>query len=263
MPCSADSLRVRSRIDGRASRQAAPDTAGLGGARQSVMRPPRRVAFEIIEKFTTRAGYVIVRAGHPLTGKTSVEIADVLDYAFAQVATLPPRVLKPILAARRPPSVHEVVSASLCPAIECPTINGAATIVASLNAFTLTTLGIVQAELERSEIVPLPVASWIRAKSNIVRSRKRTMSSATIAFVEDAQRAHFHVLREDAVLRERWFALRERASPAKHAIWPTQTKPRDAMRSWQARGGGNRNAPCRCPRMTASPNTSGSSGSGV
>jgi DNA-binding transcriptional LysR family regulator len=197
-------------------------TVDLAVAEASVLEGDE--AFEIIAKLEPIAGYVVVRAGHPLIGNAPVEIAHVLDYPFAQVVMLPPRVLKPILAARRPPSVREVVSASPFPAIECPTINFAAKIVANSNAFTFATLGMVQAELERRKIVPLLEASWIRAEWNIVRLRKRSMSPAMIAFVEEVQRAHSDVLRQEAMLRERWIVSAGATAPAKHRIWPAENK---------------------------------------
>ena len=139
---------------------------------------------------------------------------------------LPPRVLKPILAARRPPSLHGVGSSPPFPAIECPTIQFAKRIVAHANAFTFASLGMVRAELERGQIVPLLEAQWIRVEWNIVRLRKRTASPAMDAFVEAVQRAHAEVLREEEELRERWFASADGPSQAKQAAQQSQTKPR-------------------------------------
>jgi DNA-binding transcriptional LysR family regulator len=167
-----------------------------------------------------------VRAGHPLAGRTNLNFAEVLDYPFAQVVMLPPRVMKPILAARRPPLLHEEPSPPPFPAIECPTIHFATRIVANTNAFTFASLGMVRAELERGQIVPLLEAQLIRVEWNIVRLRKRTASPAMDAFVEAVQRAHAEVLREEGLLRERWFASADRSSQAKHGIQPSQTRPR-------------------------------------
>ena len=182
--------------------------------------------FEVIAELTPLAGYVVVRAGHPLAGRTPLKFSEVLDYPFAQVVMLPPRVLKPILAARRPPSLHGGASAAPFPAIECPTIHFATRIVASTNAFTFASLGMMQAELERGQIVPLLEAQWIRVEWNIVRLRKRTASPAMDAFVEAVQRAHAEVLRQEALLRERWFASADGPSQARHATQQSQTKPR-------------------------------------
>ncbi len=160
-------------------------------------------AFEIITKLAPLAAYVVVRAGHPLAGKANIEIADVLDYPFAQVVMLPPRLLKPILAARRAPSSRSTMPSPPFPAIECPTLQMAARIVANSNAFTFATLGMVRAELELRQVVPVLQASWMRTDWNIVRLRKRTMSPAMIAFVAELERTHADVLREEEVLCKR------------------------------------------------------------
>jgi DNA-binding transcriptional LysR family regulator len=170
-------------------------------------------AFEVMTELTPLAGYVVVRAGHPLAERTSLKFHEVLDYPFAQVVMLPPRVLKPILAARRPPSVHGGASAPPFPSIECPTIHLATQIVARANAFTFATLGMVRAELERGQIVPLLEAPWIRSEWNIVRLRKRTKSPAMDTLVEGVQQTHAEVLREEALLRKRWFASPDGPAP--------------------------------------------------
>jgi DNA-binding transcriptional LysR family regulator len=188
-------------------------------------------AFEVIAELTPLAGFAVVRAGHPLAGRTNLNFAEVLDYPFAQVVMLPPRVMKPILAARRPPLLHEEPSPPPFPAIECPTIHFATRIVANTNAFTFASLGMVRAELERGQIVPLLEAQLIRVEWNIVRLRKRTASPAMDAFVEAVQRAHAEVLREEGLLRERWFASAGRPSQAKHGTQQSQTKPRKVARA--------------------------------
>lgn len=203
-------------------------TVDLAVAEASVLE--RDDAFEVVAKLAPLDGYVVVRAGHPLTAKSPVELADVLDHAFAQVVMLPPRLLKPMLAARRPPSLHEGHEGLPFPAIECPTIHFAAQVVANSNAFTFATLGMVQAGLERRQLVPLLQAPWLRGEWSIVRLRKRSMAPAMIAFVVEVQRAHNDVLEEEALLRERWFSSLDTAStaslPARHA----ETKPRAAGR---------------------------------
>ena len=161
-------------------------------------------ALETVAALTPLQGYVIVRAGHPLRGSPRFDFADVLDYPFAQVVMLPPRVLRPILAARRPPSAGKGARSAPFPAIECPTPRFAAKIVTASDAFTFASLGMVQAELERGEVVPLLQAPWMRVEWSIVRLRKRTMSPAMIAFCNDAQRVHEEALKQEEALRRKW-----------------------------------------------------------
>ena len=185
-------------------------------------------AFEVVAKLAPLDGYVVVRAGHPLAAKPRVELADVLNHAFAQVVMLPPRVLKPMLAARRPHSLRKECAALPFPAIECPTMQFAAQVVANSDAFTFATLGMVQAGLESRTLVPLLQAPWMRGEWSIVHLRKRSMAPAMIAFVEEVRRAHADVLEVEALLRQRWFASPDAASTARHPARHPQTRRRVA-----------------------------------
>ena len=175
----------------------------LGIAEASVLEADDDL--EVVARLAPLPGYVLVAAGHPLATKAPVEFANVLDYPFAQVVMLPPRVFKPILAARRPRVRRAGAQAAPFPAIECPTLRFALGIVANSSAFTFGSLGLVEAELARRQIVPLLQAPWMRAEWSVVRLRKRTMSPAMTAFVAEVQRAHAEVLREEATLKARWF----------------------------------------------------------
>jgi DNA-binding transcriptional LysR family regulator len=159
---------------------------------------------EYIARLAPIGGYVIVRAGHPLTGKPAVDIADALDYPFAQVVMLPPRLLKPLLAARRAPPADDTRPTPSFPAVQCPTPHIALRVVAESDAFTFASLGMVRDALERGEVVPLFQAPWLRVEWGLLRSRKRPMSQAARALVEEILRAHTDVLREEAHLAERW-----------------------------------------------------------
>ena len=171
-------------------------------------------AFETVARLAPLDGYVVVRAGHPVAGRRTLELADLLDYPFAQVVMLPPRVLKPILAARLPASAHEGPSPAPFPAIECPTARFAVSVVSHSNAFTFASLGMVRQELEGGRLVALLEAPWIRVEWSVVRLRKRTMSPAMIAFADEVQQVHAEALRAEAPLRARWAASREGAGPA-------------------------------------------------
>ena len=169
---------------------------------------------ELVSRLAPLIGHVLVRAGHPLATKTRIRMADVLDYPFAQVVMLPPRVLKPIIASRRPAAVRSGTTAPPFPAIECPTLRLAASIVANSNAFTFATLGMVRAELESGQIVPVLHEPWMSSGWAIVRVRKRTMSPTMTAFVAELERAHAEVLRSEELLRRRWCKALTRSGPA-------------------------------------------------
>ena len=159
---------------------------------------------KVIARLESLRGCVVVRKGHPLTTRSQVNVADVLDFPFAQVAMLPPRLLKPIIASR-PQAMGRAATPPLpFPAIECPTLRLATSIVASSNAFTFATLGMVRTELEDGQIVPVLHEPWMTAEWAIVHLRRRTMSPVMTAFVEELKRAHAVVLRTEEQLRQRW-----------------------------------------------------------
>jgi len=164
----------------------------LGVAEASVLEKDEDL--DIVARLAPMAGYVVVRTGHPLTEKKQVTLTDVLDFPFAQVVMLPPRVLKPGSGAKPVPF----------PAIECPTLRLATDIVARSDAFTFATLGMVRTELARRQVVPLLHEPWMYNEWAIARLRKRTMSPAMTAFATELTRAHRQALREEDRLRDRW-----------------------------------------------------------
>ncbi|MGI9246664.1 MAG: LysR family transcriptional regulator [Steroidobacteraceae bacterium] len=175
----------------------------LGVAEASVLE--KDDSLDIVARLAPMAGYVVVRARHPLTARKHVTLTDVLDFPFAQVVMLPPRGLKPILASRRARGPGSGTPVAPFPAIECPTLQLAADVVAHSDAFTFASLGTVRAQLTRRQIVPLLHEPWMHNEWAIVRLRKRSMSPAMTEFVEELTRAHRHALREDEHLRDRWY----------------------------------------------------------
>jgi DNA-binding transcriptional LysR family regulator len=163
------------------------------------------VSFEVVGRLDPVEGFALVRAGHPLTRRAPPEIGDLLDYPFAQVVMLPPRLLKPILATRRAPLSGPAMP---FPAIECPTADIACRIVAESDAFTFGSLGMVRDDLELGRLVPVLHSPWLRAEWAVVRLRNRTLSPAMSAFLEQLQQTHAALVRDEKSLRERFFDSR-------------------------------------------------------
>lgn len=175
----------------------------LGVAEASVIEKDEDL--DIVARLAPMAGYVVVRTGHPLTEKKQATLTDVLNFPFAQVVMLPPRVLKPILASRSTRKPDPGTRPAPFPAIECPTLRLATDIVARSDAFTFATLRMVRTELARRQVVPLLNEPWMYNEWAIARFRKRTMSPAMTAFAAELTRAHSKALREEERLRDRWF----------------------------------------------------------
>ncbi|MFM7625699.1 MAG: LysR family transcriptional regulator [Gammaproteobacteria bacterium] len=173
-------------------------TADLGIAEDSVIADADD--FETLMTLAPLRAWILVRAGHPLAQRRDITIADVLDFPFAQVVMLPPRILKPVLAARRQSADG---AAPPFPALECATARMAIGAVMASDAFTFGSLGQVRAELESGTILPLLQPPWLRSSWSIVRLRKRPMTPAMRALVAALHRAHEAALREDQMLNDR------------------------------------------------------------
>ena len=191
-------LRVRMEEPSAMARSLRARTIDLAVGESSVLADDD--AIEVMATLAPLTGYVVVRAGHPLTRQPHPAMSDVLAYPFAQVVMLPARLLKPMLAARGAASLPGF------PAIECPSFNLAARIVATTDAFTFASLGTLREAMNRGELVPLLQAPWLHAEWSIARLRRRIMSPAMSDMVEALQHAHVQLLSDESVLRARWIA---------------------------------------------------------
>lgn len=163
---------------------------------------------EVIDSLAPLPGYVVVRGAHPLRELPTPALADVLDYPYAQVVMLPPRLLTPLLSCRRPRMAH---AAMPFPAIECPTARMAIDVVAGSDAFTFSNLGLIKDELPSGRVQVLPLqAPWLRTEWSILRLRNRVVPSAVSAAIDPVRNTHAGLLREEQQLR------------AKHAKWDSR-----------------------------------------
>jgi len=186
-------LRVRQEVPVAMPRLLRSRTLDLAVAESSVLSDDEAV--EEIAALEPVPGHAVVRRGHPLTRVARPTLADLLAFPYVQVVMLPPRVLKPILAARGSAAVPPF------PAIECPSVGMAARIVATTDAFTFASLGMVRAELRTAQLVPILHADWMRTAWSIVRLRGRVLPPAVRDMVEVIGQAHVELLREEAALR--------------------------------------------------------------
>jgi len=163
---------------------------------------------EVVASLAPLPGHIVVRRGHPLLAKARPTLGDVLDYPYAQVVMLPPRLLTPLLSCRRPRMAH---AAMPFPAIECPTARMAIDVVAGSDAFTFSNLGLIKDELPSGRVQVLPLqAPWLRTEWSILRLRNRVVPSAVSAAIDAVRNTHAGLLREEQQLR------------AKHAKWDSR-----------------------------------------
>jgi DNA-binding transcriptional LysR family regulator len=172
---------------------------------------------EAIEHLPPIPGCVLTRTHHPLRQRSKISMSDLLEFPFAQVVMLPPRVLKPILAARRSTRTRPSGPLPQFPAIECPTLDFAVKIIRSSDAFTFGALHTVRDELERGEVTPLLHEPWLRSEWAVLRLRRRTLSPAMTAFIETLRSSHTLLLQQEMELRSRWINGQASSAPAKKA----------------------------------------------
>jgi DNA-binding transcriptional LysR family regulator len=154
-------------------------------------------SLEIVEQLEPIKGYVVVRAGHPLT-KGTATLRRVLDYPLVQVSRLPPRVLKPLLDAVGASS--PAGSQRPLPAIDCPTVSLAIATMLGSDAVMLATRGMVKRELALGQVVCLFHEPWMRTGWALMQLRHRSPSPAAIEFQAVLRAAHAECLSEEAQL---------------------------------------------------------------
>jgi DNA-binding transcriptional LysR family regulator len=143
---------------------------------------------EAVDRLPPLKGFVVARAGHPLCSRRNLRLADTFHYPFAVVGRLPPRILQPLLDARRASAARPGEPADF-PTIECPSADLARGIVSRSDALTLATLDTVKSDIEEGRLVPLLHEPWLHTAWTILRLRRRTLSPAAQAFVEALREA--------------------------------------------------------------------------
>jgi DNA-binding transcriptional LysR family regulator len=194
-------VRVRIQVEslevlGRALRQRTLDfVVGEG----SILEGDESI--DIVEQLEPVKGYVIVRAGHPLTRGTPT-LRRVLDFPLVQISRLPPRVLKPLLDAVGASSAagsHRPV-----PAIDCPTVPLAVATVLGSDAVMLASRAMVKRELARDQVVCLLHEPWMRTGWAFMKLRHRSPSPAANEFQALLRAVHAEWLCEEEQLELQW-----------------------------------------------------------
>jgi DNA-binding transcriptional LysR family regulator len=143
-----------------------------------------------IEAMAKHPLYFVARAGHPLAARGRVTPVDTFSFPFISPARIPPRLLEPMLAARR--TADPTAAARAFPSIECNSFSAVKSIVVDSDAITAATLSSIAAELESESFVVLGSEPWLTVHYGLVRPKGHPLSSASEKFREfvfDAERA--------------------------------------------------------------------------
>ena len=119
------------------------------------------------------------RRNHPLAGKRSVELADILAYPL--VGTVMPAALGELLSSGGAAGRIDPESRNFLPAITVNSIAAARTIALGCDAMLPIVLSCVEAELESGDLVIIDfMAPWMRVQYGFVSKNERTHSPAAI-----------------------------------------------------------------------------------
>ncbi len=161
-----------------------------------------------------RQGYFVCRKGHPLSKQPSLTLTDILAFPLVSTSRLPPRLLGPIVAATRRPL--GLADSHAGPAITCESLGIMKTVVAGSDAIAILPLTAMVRDRDSSLFTVLPlVEPWLQGNFAIIRLARRTPPPSGDAFVRLLLATDAELTRITGTLRDRLFAGRMRARPAR------------------------------------------------
>ncbi len=143
-----------------------------------------------IEAMAEHPLYFVARTGHPLAARGRITPVDTFSYPFVSPARIPPRLLEPMLAAKR--TADPAAAARAFPSVECNSFSAVKSIVEHSDAITAATLSSIATELEGGRLAVLGAEPWLTVNYGLVRLKGVPMSSASEQFREfvlEAERA--------------------------------------------------------------------------
>ncbi len=129
-------------------------------------------------------GYFVVRAGHSLLSIARPELQEILAFPVAATGRLPPRLMKPLVAAL-PLRIREEFGSKPFPRVECSSLSVLKTIVAESDAVGLFTLTSVLRDVTEGQLsVVNRVEPWLQTNFGVVWPRRRVLSPSARTFIE-------------------------------------------------------------------------------
>lgn len=148
-----------------------------------------------VERLRPQPGIFVARPGHPLAGRSPVDLADFMAFPMLIIGRIPPAVQAPLAAAREQArqrgTLHPAFPAMVC---ESPTVTLA--VVRSSDALTPVTHAIAADALRAGQVVPLAWrAPWVSVHPGVVRLRNQRPRETEMAFLDllrdiDAEAEH-------------------------------------------------------------------------
>jgi DNA-binding transcriptional LysR family regulator len=152
-----------------------------------------------VEKLRPQPGIFVARAGHPLAGRASVSLADIMAYPLAFIGRAPREVQAPHIAAReearRLGQLHPAFPALVH---ESPTVM--LKLLPQCDAVAAVSVTMAMEALRHGDIVALPWqrAPWASIHPGIITLRNRALGAAEQGYL-DLIRAADHQAAEEAL----------------------------------------------------------------
>jgi DNA-binding transcriptional LysR family regulator len=156
-----------------------------------------------VEPMSRHPVYFAARRAHPLAGRRQVRTGELFAWPFALASRVPPRLLEPLLAAKRT-SREPASAARVFPSITCNSLSTVKGIVERSDAVTALTLPCIAAELASGTWAVLATAPWLHTHYGMVIVKGRPMTQATEKFREIVAESELAATREEQRLVARW-----------------------------------------------------------
>jgi LysR family transcriptional regulator, regulator for genes of the gallate degradation pathway len=177
-----------------------------------------------VQPMAEHALYFVGRHEHPLAGRGSVTAAQTFAYPFIAPARIPPRLLEPMLQARRR-SAGRKSAPQAFPSLECNVLATVKRLVEGSDAVTALTLSCVAAELQQQRLALLGTKPWLTVRYGVVVLKGHPMSSAALRFREFVAQAEAEVAPAESRVLSSWTSRGANAT-ATSRVQPASTRAR-------------------------------------
>ncbi len=165
-----------------------------------------------VEPLSEHSLYFVGRHAHPLAARDNVTAAQTFAYPFIAPARIPPRLLEPMLQARRKFAGRKAVPQAF-PSLEFNVLAAVKRIVENSDAVTALTLSCCANELLQQRLALLGTKPWLSARYGIVSLKGHPMSSAALRFREFVVQAEAEVAPAEDRLLASWRSRGANSAP--------------------------------------------------
>lgn len=175
-----------------------------------------------VEPLSEHLLYFVGRHTHPLAGRGNVTAAETFAYPFVAPARIPPRLLEPMLQARRKFAGRKA-SPPAFPALECNVLAAVKRIVEGSDAVTALTLSCLATELQQQRLSLLGTQPWLAVSYGIVSLKGQTMSLAAQRLREFVVQTEAEVAPAEATILASWKSRGAHIAPTRR-VKPARTR---------------------------------------